>query len=80
MLDGGALTANSKRDDWQAAGHARGGAWMIEELAEHAGELVGSETARERMGVKTRPVFESIPISHYITPILHITIGKGTIF
>jgi hypothetical protein len=66
-----------KRDDWQAAGHARGRAWTIEELAEHAGELVGSETARERMGVKTRPVFESIPISHYITPILHITIGKG---
>jgi hypothetical protein len=46
-------------------------------LAEHAGNLDGSETARERMGVKTSPVFESIPISHCITSILHITIGKG---
>ena len=33
--------------------------------------------AIDRMGVKTNPVFKPIPVSHYITPILHITIGKG---
>jgi hypothetical protein len=66
-----------KRDDWQAADHEKGAVWTIENLGEHAGNLEGSETARERMGVKTSPIFESIPISHYITSILHITIGKG---
>jgi hypothetical protein len=66
-----------KRDNWQAADHNIGASWTIKDLAEHAGNLDGSETARERMGVKTSPVFESIPISHYITSILHIMIGKG---
>jgi hypothetical protein len=66
-----------KRDNWQAADPERAGAaWTIEDLVEHAGNLDGSETVRERMGVKTNPVFELIPISHYITSILHITIGK----
>jgi hypothetical protein len=68
---------NLMRPDWQAADHERGAAWTIEGLTEHAEKLDGSETRRERMGVKTSPVFQSIPISHYITSILHITIGKG---
>jgi hypothetical protein len=42
-----------------------------------AGQVEMQLQSIERMGVRTRPFLESIPILHYITPILHITIGKG---
>jgi hypothetical protein len=29
-------------------------------------------------GVRGKPIFDAIPLSHFITPILHMTIGKGS--
>ena len=55
----------------------RGYSYTINEIALHAEGIDDLSQVRDRMGVNTTPVLKSIPVSHYITPILHITIGKG---
>ena len=51
--------------------------WKINYIVLHAEGIDHLYQAKDRMGVKTTPVFKSIPVSHYITPILHNAIGKG---
>ena len=71
------------KDQWQAGNHDLGNQWTIKSLTEHSNFLtnisdIGKKvTAKERKGVKQVPLFRAIPVSRYITPILHITIGKG---
>ena len=54
--------------------------WSIEQLEDHAKAIeegtVGT-ASRARMGVVMAPILKSIPLSNYVTPILHILIGKG---
>ena len=62
---------------WQLANHQQGVPWTIGTLSQHADEVAGLATPQQIKGVKTKPVLPSIPISRYIIPMLHITIGKG---
>jgi hypothetical protein len=69
------------KTEWQEAGHVRGEPWTIELLKEHAQRIedgeINMKDIREVCGVRGRPLFDAIPLAHYITPILHLTIGKG---
>ena len=57
-------------------GHERGELWTINDIEIYAEGIDYLSRARDSTGVKKTPVFRSIIVSHYITPILHITIGK----
>ena len=65
------------KPDWQINGNERGDSWTINDIVLHSEGIDYFSQARDRMVVNTTPVIKSIPVSHYITPILHITIGKG---
>ena len=65
------------KPDWQINGHDKGYSWTINDIVLHVEGISYLYQERYRMGLNTTPVFKSIPVSHYITPILHITIGKG---
>jgi hypothetical protein len=66
---------------WQHAGHDRGEPWTIESLKEHARKIENNEINTKDVqavcGVRGKPIFDAIPLSNFITPILHMTIGKG---
>ena len=51
--------------------------WTINNIALYSEGIYYLSQERDRMGVNTTPVIKSIPVSHYITPILHNAIGKG---
>jgi hypothetical protein len=69
------------KNDWQPLGHERGELWTIQALTEHAeriaNEEINTKDIQEVCGVRGKPIFDSIPLTHFITPILHLTIGKG---
>eukprot|EP00957_Ditylum_brightwellii_P115916 8841588-Ditylum_brightwellii.AAC.1 len=65
------------KDEWQSHNHKKGVLWTTDDIAQHAEIIDGSTKPRDRKGVKTIPVFKSTLLTHYITPILHIMIGKG---
>jgi hypothetical protein len=69
------------KNDWQQLHHQRGEPWTIELLREHAERIangsVDSKDIRAVCGVRGKPVFDALPLRHFITPILHLTIGKG---
>jgi hypothetical protein len=67
---------------WHHAGHGRGEPWTIESLTEHARKIDNNEINTKDVqaicgGVRGKPLSDAIPLSHFITPILHMTIGKG---
>jgi hypothetical protein len=69
------------KNDWQDLGHERGEPWTIATLAEHAERIanqqINTKDIRAVCGARGKPVFDAIPLRHFITPILHLTIGKG---
>jgi hypothetical protein len=69
------------KHDWQQVGHERGELWTIELLAEHAARIENGEINRKDVqavcGVRGKPIFDAIPLTHFIAPQLHMTIGKG---
>jgi hypothetical protein len=69
------------KNNWQELGHKRSEPWTIETLTEHAEQIVNQQTnakdIRAVCGVRGKPVFYALPLRHFITPILHLTIGKG---
>ena len=69
------------KPDWQEAGHRCGKPWTLYSLCQHAIRIESGDIdirkAREVCGVKERPVFDCIAVENYITPCLHLTIGKG---
>lgn len=70
------------RDDWQQSNHPFGELLNDKDTQQHA-KIVQSTPrmkAAQHMGVKMELVLSSIPINHYIVPILNITIGKGNVF
>jgi hypothetical protein len=54
---------------------------MIKSLKEHGHKIEDNEiNTKDVQGVfwcQGKPIFYTIPLSHFITPILHMTIGKG---
>jgi hypothetical protein len=66
---------------WQHAGHERGEPWTIKSFKEHARKIennkINTKDVQAVCGVRVKPIFDAIPLSHFITPILHMTIGKG---
>jgi hypothetical protein len=68
------------KNDWQQLHHQRGEPWTIERLHEHAERIangaVSEKDVRAVRGVRGKPVFDALPLSHFITPVLHLTIGK----
>jgi hypothetical protein len=68
------------KNDWQELGHERGKPWTIETLTEHAEQIanqqINAKDIRAVCGVRGKPVFDALPLRHFITPILHLTIGK----
>ena len=62
---------------WQINGHERGDSWTINDISLHAEGIDYLSQSRDRMVVKTTAIFKSVPVSHYITPILHITSEKA---
>jgi hypothetical protein len=69
------------KTSWQEVGHALGEPWTIEALKEHASKIenneINTKDIHEVCGVRGKPIFDAIPLRHFITPILHLTIGKG---
>jgi hypothetical protein len=69
------------KNDWQQLGHVRGKPWTIASLTAHAEQIANQETNTKDIhavcGVRGEPVFDTIPLEHFITPVLHLTIGKG---
>ena len=69
------------KNDWHDLGHERGEPWTIATLAEHAERIanqqINNKDIRAVCGARGKPVFDAIPLRHFITPILHLTIGKG---
>jgi hypothetical protein len=70
------------KNDWQELGHERGKPCTIETLTEHAEEIanqqINANDIRTVCGVRGKPVFDVLPLRHFITPpILHLTIAKG---
>jgi hypothetical protein len=69
------------KPNWQSANHELGELWTIESLRKHSEDITSGEVdvkiPQDVKGVKTSPVFSSIPLKNYMIPILHITIGKG---
>jgi hypothetical protein len=69
------------KNDWQELGHKRGEPWTIETLTEHAEQIanqqINAKDIRAVCGVRGKPVFDALLLRHFITPILHLTIGKG---
>jgi hypothetical protein len=69
------------KNDWQQLHHQRGEPWTIETLTEHAeaiaNQQVNTKDIRAVCGVRGKPVFDAIPLKHFIMPVLHLTIGKG---
>lgn len=66
--------------DWEEKDHQRGEDWTIDALKLQGAKVVSGlfgNDRRKKLGVKTEPLFDAIPVSHYILPILHLTIGKG---
>jgi hypothetical protein len=50
-------------------------------LTEHAERIANKEINRkdiqEVCGVIGKPIFDAVPLTHFITSILYLTIGKG---
>ena len=65
------------KPDYQINGHEREDSWTINCIALYAEGIDYFTQSRYSMGVKTTHILKSITVSHYITPTLHITIGKG---
>ncbi len=66
---------------WQHAGLEGGERWANESLKEHARKIkdnkINIKDVQAVCGVRGRLIFDAIPLSYFITPILHMTIGKG---
>jgi hypothetical protein len=69
------------KNDWQQLRHVRGEPWTIESLTAHAEQIANQEINTKDIcavcSVRGKPVFDTIPLKHFITPVLHLTIGKG---
>jgi hypothetical protein len=69
------------KNDWRQLHHQRSEPWTIESLMEHAeritNQLVNTKDIRAVCGVRGKPMFDALPLKHFITPVLHLTIGKG---
>ena len=69
------------KNDWQQLGHVRGEPWTIAALTAHAEQItnqqINTKDIRAVCGVRGVPVFDTIPLLHFISPVLHLTIGKG---
>jgi hypothetical protein len=70
------------KNDWQQLHHQRGKPWMISLLREDAEEIDNgsvnhTKDTRAVRGVRGNPVFDALLLSHFIMPVLHLTIGKG---
>jgi hypothetical protein len=67
------------KNDWQQLHHQRGEPWTIATLTEHAERIanqqVNTKDIRAVCGVRGKPVFDAL--KYFITPVLHLTIGKG---
>jgi hypothetical protein len=66
---------------WQHAGLEGGERWANESLKEHARKIkdnkVNIKDVQAVCGVEGKLIFDAIPLSHFITLVLHLTIGKG---
>lgn len=64
--------------DWKEKHHERGEMWRLESLDNYFKVLQQKPkpTSWEIKGVKAKPLFKNISLTHYINPILHITIDK----
>jgi hypothetical protein len=69
------------KNNWQRAGHERGEPWSIATLIDHAEAVengdINMKDVHAVCGARTKPIFDAIPLGNFITPILHLTIGKG---
>jgi hypothetical protein len=69
------------KNDWQKLGDKCGELWKIETLTEHAEHIanqqINTKDIRAVCGVRGKPIFDALPLRHFITPILCVTIGKG---
>jgi hypothetical protein len=66
--------------EWGAVDHNKGDEWTLEgmdELRESITNGDQSDTARNRKGCVHIPLFNKLPIDHYVYPILHAEIGLG---
>ncbi len=70
------------KNNWQQVAHVRGEPWTIATLTTHAEQIanqqINTKDIRAVGGVRGEPVFNTIPLKHFITLVLHLTIGKGT--
>ncbi len=68
------------KNDWQQLGHVRGEPWTISALTAHAEQIakqqINTKDIWDVCGVRGKPVFYTIPLKHFITPVLHLTIGR----
>jgi hypothetical protein len=69
------------KNDWQQLGHVHGEPWTIESLTAHVEQIANQQINTKDIcavcGVRGEPVFDTIPLKHFIMPVLHLTIGKG---
>jgi hypothetical protein len=49
--------------------------WLMEDLCHKGDETVHQQNGKPQMGVKQRPWFDFIPVSHHMVPLLHCEIG-----
>jgi hypothetical protein len=51
---------------------------LTEHTEQIANQQINAKDIRTLCGVRGKPVFDDLlPLRHFITPILHLTIGKG---
>ena len=69
------------KNDWQQLDNILGEPWTIATLTAHAEQIanqqINTKDIRAVGGVRGEPVFNTIPLKHFITLVLHLTIGKG---
>jgi hypothetical protein len=62
-------------------GHQRSESWTIELLKKQATRIengdINPKDIQAVCAVRGKPIFDAIPLTHFILPILHFTIGKG---
>ena len=60
---------------WRQQGHAKGDARTIELINSIVDQYNLTDTSKPVMGVKCKPVWDFIPITHYVLSLLHIQMG-----
>jgi hypothetical protein len=67
---------------WQSAGHAIGQDWTITKLNAHRKKIRLGELDIKKPNnvkrVKSKIIFDAVPLENWIVPILHVTIGIGS--